>query len=166
MLRCVWLFCNLMDCSLPGHSVHGISQARILERVAISSSRGSSWPRDRIHVSCVVGGFFTIEPLYGSAFKTSGWFGAGSWNWGPDSLNVPTRPDSPSCPRVVWNHQRDVYIRLWSLRSPIRHCLCVCLTTFLQRPTTWIVLTRIMSRRCLTADVPVLLLLRLLKLYA
>ena len=38
--------CNPTDCSLPGSSVHGISQARILEWVAISSSRGSSWPRD------------------------------------------------------------------------------------------------------------------------
>ena len=36
-----------MDSSLPGSSVHGIFQARILERVAISSSRGSSWPRDQ-----------------------------------------------------------------------------------------------------------------------
>ena len=34
--------CNLVDCSPPGSSVHGISQARILEWVAISSSRGSS----------------------------------------------------------------------------------------------------------------------------
>ena len=38
--------CDPMDCSLPGSSVHGISQARILEWVAISSSRGSSQPRD------------------------------------------------------------------------------------------------------------------------
>ena len=42
-----------MDCSLPGSSVHGISQARRLEWVAISFSRGSSWPRDRTHVSCI-----------------------------------------------------------------------------------------------------------------
>ena len=41
-----------MDCSLPGSSVHGISQARIPEWVAISFSRGSSRPRDLIHVSC------------------------------------------------------------------------------------------------------------------
>ena len=34
-------------------SVHGISQARILEWVAISFSRGSSWPRDQTHVSCI-----------------------------------------------------------------------------------------------------------------
>ena len=38
--------CNLMDCSLPGSFVHGISQARILEWVAIPFSRGSSCPRD------------------------------------------------------------------------------------------------------------------------
>ena len=45
--------CDPMDCSLPGSSVHGIFQGRILERVAISFSRGSSQPRDRIHVSCI-----------------------------------------------------------------------------------------------------------------
>ena len=42
---------NPMDCSLPGASVHGILQARILEWVAMASSRGSSWPRDRSHIS-------------------------------------------------------------------------------------------------------------------
>ena len=36
--------CNPMDCSPPGSSIHGILQARILEWVAISFSRGSSWP--------------------------------------------------------------------------------------------------------------------------
>ena len=40
-------------CNPPGSSVHGISQARILERVAISFSRGSSWPRDRGSISCI-----------------------------------------------------------------------------------------------------------------
>ena len=42
-----------MDCSPPGSSVHGISQARILEWVAISFSRGSSWPRDWTRISCI-----------------------------------------------------------------------------------------------------------------
>ena len=42
-----------MDCIPPGSSVHGIFQARILEWVAISFSRGSSWPRDRTWVSCI-----------------------------------------------------------------------------------------------------------------
>ena len=44
--------CHPMDCSPPGSSVHGISQARILEWVAISSSRRSYGYRDQIHVSC------------------------------------------------------------------------------------------------------------------
>ena len=52
--------CNPMDFSLPGSSVHGISQARILQWVAISSSRVSSWPRSWICVSCKTGRFFTI----------------------------------------------------------------------------------------------------------
>ena len=54
--------CNPMDCSPPDSSVHGIFQARILVWVAISFSRRSSWPRDRICVSCDASGFFTTEP--------------------------------------------------------------------------------------------------------
>ena len=57
MVRVVWKVlvaqlcptsCNPMDCSLSGSSIYGISQARILEWVAISISRGSSWTGDRI----------------------------------------------------------------------------------------------------------------------
>ena len=51
-----------MDCSPPGPSVHGISQAEILEHVTISFSRASSQPRDRTWVSCIAGRFFTTEP--------------------------------------------------------------------------------------------------------
>ena len=49
-----------MDCSLPGSSIHGIFQARVLEWVAISFSRGSSWPRDRTQVSHIADRHFTI----------------------------------------------------------------------------------------------------------
>ena len=52
--------CDPMDYSLPGSSVHGILQARILEWVAIPFSRGSSQPRDRTWFSCIAGGFFTV----------------------------------------------------------------------------------------------------------
>ena len=45
--------CDPVDCSLPGSSVPGISQARILEWVAISFSRGSSLPRDQTCISCI-----------------------------------------------------------------------------------------------------------------
>ena len=51
-----------MDYSPPASSVHEISQARILEWVAISFSRGSSQPRDWTCVSCTAGRFFTPEP--------------------------------------------------------------------------------------------------------
>ena len=44
---------DTMDCSPPGSSVHGIFQARILEQVAISYSRGSSQSRDQTHISCI-----------------------------------------------------------------------------------------------------------------
>ena len=49
----VWFFCDLMDCSPPGSSVHGISQARILEWTAVSFTRRTSRPRDSTHVSCI-----------------------------------------------------------------------------------------------------------------
>ena len=45
--------CDPVDCSPLGLSVHRISQARLWEWVAISSSRASSWPKDHIQVSCV-----------------------------------------------------------------------------------------------------------------
>ena len=51
--------CDPMDCRLPGSSVHGIFQARILEWVAISFSRRSS-QGDWTQVSCIAGGFFTV----------------------------------------------------------------------------------------------------------
>ena len=62
-LSCVQLFCKPKDCSPQGSSVHGISQARILEWLAVPSSRESSRPRNRIQVSHVVGRFFTTVPL-------------------------------------------------------------------------------------------------------
>ena len=60
----VWIFCHPMDSGPPGSSVHGISQARILEWVVISFSRGFSLPRDRTCLFCVSSTgrqiFFTI----------------------------------------------------------------------------------------------------------
>ena len=52
--------CNLTDCSPLGSSVHGLLQARILECVAISSSRGSSRPRDRTRASFIASRFFAV----------------------------------------------------------------------------------------------------------
>ena len=58
--------CETVDCSLPGSSVHGILQARILEWVADPFSRGSSQPRDWTQVSHIEGGFFTIWATRGA----------------------------------------------------------------------------------------------------
>ena len=59
--------CDPKDCSPPGSSVRGVFQARMLEWVAISSSKGSSRSRDRTHISCVkipavAGRFLTTAP--------------------------------------------------------------------------------------------------------
>ena len=53
--------CNSMDCSLPGSSVHGTLQARILEQVAFPFCRVSSHLRDQTQVSSIAGRFFTIQ---------------------------------------------------------------------------------------------------------
>ena len=55
--------CNHIDCSPPGSSVHGISQARILEWVDIPSSRGSSPPRDQLSSPALQVDSLPVEPL-------------------------------------------------------------------------------------------------------
>ena len=72
--------CNPMDCSSPGFSVHRIFQVRILEWVTISSSRGSSWPRDQTHVFCV--SFIGRRVLYHYVVNIHSYVGvAKSWTW-------------------------------------------------------------------------------------
>ena len=66
LLQSYLTLCDPTDSSPAGSSVHGILQARILESVAVLSSRGSSQPRDQTCASCscyIAGGFFTTEPL-------------------------------------------------------------------------------------------------------
>ena len=66
-------FLGPVDCSPPGSSVHGISQARILEWGAISFSKGSSWPRDWTCVSyspALAGGFCTISTTWEAYIST------------------------------------------------------------------------------------------------
>ena len=59
----LWLtLCDPRECSPPGSSLHDISQARILECIAISFSRGSSRPRDGTCGSCSAARFFTAAP--------------------------------------------------------------------------------------------------------
>ena len=84
-------FCNLVDC------VHGIFQAKVLEWVAISFSRGSSWPRDQTQVSCLVGRGFTIWATY--------------LNWWIDGYplgrNVQVKPERK---KGIWKRRRRIFI--------------------------------------------------------
>ena len=72
VLSHVRLFAALQTVAVQAH---GLLQARILEGGAISSSRGSPWPRDRAHISCVsciAGGLFTPEPPGKPAVRIEG----------------------------------------------------------------------------------------------
>ena len=71
--------CDPVDCSPPGSSIHEILQARILEWVAISFSRGSSQPRDRTQVFRIAGRRFNL-------WATRGWFCIGLILSGPMTL--------------------------------------------------------------------------------
>ena len=94
---CPTLF-DPVGCSLPGFSVHRILQARILEWVTISFSRGSSWPRDRTQVSCIGGRRFNL------------WATREAQNPGVGSLSLlqgifPTqgsKPGLPHCRQILY----------------------------------------------------------------
>ena len=96
-----------MDCSLPGFWVHGIFQARTLERVAISFSRGSSPTKDWTWISCVAGRFFT--------------------NWGTrtlqnlDPLNVFSSQLVPTEPPATSPSQLHVFLQVRA--SLLESCL-------------------------------------------
>ena len=72
--------CDPMDCSLPGSSIRGIFQARVLEWVAVSFPRRSSQPRDWTQVSCMAGRRFTIwATREDSLFTLSYFFALPMW---------------------------------------------------------------------------------------
>ena len=116
----VRLFRRPMDCSPPGFSIHGISQARILEWVTMPSSRGLSWPKKRTWVSWVAGRFFThcitweapVKQLYPNKKlkKEAGLFSL----W---ALTVPMSWNSE--PMILWNYfHRIIFI------NPSEMCRC------------------------------------------
>ena len=76
-LQSCLILCDTMDCSPPGSSVHGIPQARILEWVAVSFSRGSSWPRDwptSLVSPTLAGRFFTTSTTWEIHYYTYSFF--------------------------------------------------------------------------------------------
>ena len=113
-----------MVCSLPGSSVHGILQARILEWVAMPSSRGSSWPRDQTGTSlmspALAGRFFTTSTTWGalkSGRHSSGFIGKGA---GPCSDKAKCL--SMPCPCYLassgnsqtWPTEQESQVRNWA----------------------------------------------------
>ena len=83
-----------MDSSLPGSSVHGIFQARVLEWAAISFSRGSSQPRDRTQVSCIADTLPSEPPgkpslIKGNCKPESSWREV---SWIEDSYSISCHP--------------------------------------------------------------------------
>ena len=74
--------CDLMEYSPPGSSVCGVFQARILEWVAISFSRGSSQPWDRTQVSCIAGRCFNLWATREGSFQMSQLFTSGGQSVG------------------------------------------------------------------------------------
>ena len=106
-----------MDCSPPDSSVHGIIQARILEWVAMPSSRGSSWPGDGNYVSSnsyMAGWFFTIEPpgksTKGIVLNSCSVVTDSLWPHGLQQDRLPCPSPTPgscssSCPSSQWSHQ-------------------------------------------------------------
>ena len=87
-----------MDQSLPGSSIHGILQARILEWVAIWFSRGSSQPRDQIQVSRIAQRFFTIWNTSSVQLLSPAWHFATSWTTAHQASLSITNSRSPPKP--------------------------------------------------------------------
>ena len=114
--------CKPMDWSLPGSSVHGILQARILEWVAISFSRGSSQTRDRIWVSHMAGGRFTIwatrEALWMMFF-----LGCTAWHVDlplPEIKPVPPIVEMQSTMWIIW-YFCSQFARLFLHFDPLKY---------------------------------------------
>ena len=122
-----------MDCSLPGSSIHGIPQARILEWVAMPFSRGSSQPKDWIHVSYVC-----ILVLASRFFTTSTTWEALEWVAISSSRGY-SRPRDWTCDscfycisrRVLyhwatWKARNRKYIYIYMHPKVHRSIICCC----------------------------------------
>ena len=116
-----------MGCSPPDFFVHGILQARLLEWVAMPSSKGSSQPRDWICISCIAGGFFshwaTWESLPKDVEKLKlTYIARGIVKWYKQKmdlhfLKIIGLPHNPAVPFIgIWNIylQKNLYIKVHS----------------------------------------------------
>ena len=125
-----------MDCRPPDFSVHGILQARILECVALPSSRGYSWPRDQTCVFCssyIAGKFFTTEPR-GKSTKLSPRSNSRNHILGSQGSFLPTQ--GIAC-HSLWEGNSSIKVKIYQFAgnrenhlsqaapslSPLRHSL-------------------------------------------
>ena len=123
-----------MDCSPPGSSVCGIFQARILEWVAVSFSRGYSQPRDQTQDFHITGRFFTVwatresesesHSVASDSLWSHGLWNSPSQNTGVGSLSLlqrifPTQGSNPGLP-----HCRRILYQLSHKGSPIKKINC------------------------------------------
>ena len=99
--------CDPTDCSLPGPSVHGISQPRILDWVAIFFSRGSSQPRSQTHISHIAGRFFTD---WATRKAKLGLKRKAVYNWFNSCWSVNSNPTN--LPEMVLLFKKDILFRL------------------------------------------------------
>ena len=108
--------CAPKDCSLPGSSVQGILQARILEWFAISFSRGSSLSRDQIWISCIADRFFTTQgcraPYFSRQHGLSSTFR--KLNFLRDSMSGSLIILTPKC--LCYNLSRTLPLQYYALR--------------------------------------------------
>ena len=111
-----------MDCSLPGSSTHGIFQARILEWVATSSSRGFSWPRDWNCISHFLHCQVNSLPLVNKNKSGVGVLGESSlgegFQWVFGSLQRMSRKDGASEMEESWAHCCRIPILQWNYKAP------------------------------------------------
>ena len=123
-----------MDCSLPGSSIHGIFQARVLEWGAIAFSRGSSQPRDQAWVSCIADRHFTVwsttcletwafpsPPHIATTPSFILWISTVKYSWNSEALCICMSPLLKLCGRKVccW---LEVGKRHWACTS--EGCTC------------------------------------------
>ena len=113
------LSCDPMDCSPPGSSVPGLSQARILKWVAISLFRGIFPTSNRTRISCTAGKFFTAEPPGNPADLCTSWLRA-------SVASTPKMPVVLSPPPAVTTKHVSRYCHMYprGAKSPLveNHC--------------------------------------------
>ena len=115
-------FCDPIDCSPPGSSVQRISQVRILKRVAISFSRGSSQPRDWTHISSIGRSTFFFFYHWEAFWEAPCLYVYMYTNWPLNHVGV--RSNDPPCSQ---KSTFNLYLTLHIVSSlPLYQRFCIC----------------------------------------